>query len=498
MDPSLTPEDAWRPLPPAEWDAAAAGHLLRRAGWTARPEDVRQALADGPGGTLDRLFPAQPALWPLPDSVARFEETRIARLRLVSQAPPGERRLLQREEREHAQAAVQDMAIRWLEFAAQPGNSAFAKWVLMLGDVFVVASEKVRNPAFLHRHFDILARGGLGRAPDLAKAVSRSPAMVVYLDLNENRREAPNENFARELFELFLLGEGNYTERDIKEAARAFTGYRVRPALGEFFYAGRQHDDGDKTIFGRTGPFTGDDVIDLAFGLPAAAVRMPRKLAAVYLSDQPIPAGHLEALGAAWRGEGDFDLGWLARRFFGSRIFFDPAFRSNLIKSPVQFHLGLVQDLGLAVVPLARYTLNPLRQMGQVPFNPPNVRGWLGGRNWINSSTLAARRNLVEMLFTPINPDALNADEVRDLADGFAAGAGNLTVGDDFTAPFEGLGPAEAASGMTGRFAAVAPRPEFVRGLADFIAGSGGGPSRRLRERRALATVLESPEYQLC
>ena len=208
MDPSLTPEDAWRPLPPAEWDAAAAGHLLRRAGWTARPEDVRQALADGPGGTLDRLFPAQPALWPLPDSVARFEETRIARLRLVSQAPPGERRLLQREEREHAQAAVQDMAIRWLEFAAQPGNSAFAKWVLMLGDVFVVASEKVRNPAFLHRHFDILARGGLGRAPDLAKAVSRSPAMVVYLDLNENRRGGAERELRPRALRALCPGRG--------------------------------------------------------------------------------------------------------------------------------------------------------------------------------------------------------------------------------------------------------------------------------------------------
>ena len=90
----------------------------------------------------------------------------------------------------------------------------------------------------------------------------------------------------------------------------------------------------------------------------------------------------------------------------------------------MQFHLGLVQDLGLAVVPLARYTLNPLRQMGQVPFNPPNVRGWLGGRNWINSSTLAARRNLVEMLFTPINPDALNADEVRDLGRRIRSGRG--------------------------------------------------------------------------
>src|SRR4029077_9127772 len=137
-------------------------------------------------------------------------------------------------------------------------------WVLFLSDVYVVSAEKIRNTAHLFEHFDILARHGLGPAPALTKAVSRSPAMVIYLDLNQSQRRAPNENFARELFELFVLGEGNYTEQDIKEAARAFTGYRAQPLDGGFRYVENQHDPTDKTVFGKTGKFTGDEVIDLA------------------------------------------------------------------------------------------------------------------------------------------------------------------------------------------------------------------------------------------
>jgi uncharacterized protein (DUF1800 family) len=498
VNPSLSPEEAWQELPGGDWDLDAARHLLRRAGWTASAASAETAAREGLGPTLDRLFPAMPEFWPMPESVGQFESQRIAGLPSELRAPPGEKRLLQKEERERAQAALQDMSIRWLRFAALPENAPFAKWVLMLSDVYVVAAEKVRNPYFLYRHFDILARGALGRAPDLSKAVSRSPAMVIYLDLNENRRGAPNENFARELFELFLLGEGHYSENDIKEAARAFTGYRVRPALGDFAFARNQHDGGLKTVFGRTGPFTGDEVIDLAYGLQPAEVRLPRKLAGFYLSDEPLPGAHLAALGSQWREDGDFRLHWLARKFFGSRIFFAPEFRGRFIKSPFQYYLGLLQDLDLAVVPLPRYALGPLRQMGQVPFNPPNVRGWLGGRNWINSSTLAARRNLVEMLFAPINPEVLNADEQRVLAGESAQGWGPMTVGESQLAPIEALDPGAAASRIAGSYPAVAPRLEFTRALGEFIAGGADEPGRRLRCRRAVATVLESPEYQLC
>src|SRR5471032_2786255 len=259
---SVSPWDAWQPLPAGEWNADAARHLLRRAGWTARPADVEQAVHDGLAATLDRLFPAEPVRMAKPRMVERLAADEPALARNSQQMTGDEKIRAQREIQERARLALQDLSIKWLQQAARPAGAAFAKWVLFLSDVYVISAEKIRNTAHIFEHFDVLARHGLGPAPALTKAVSRSPAMVIYLDLNQSQKRAPNENFARELFELFVLGEGNYSEKDIKEAARAFTGYRAQPFQGAFRYAPGQHDRGPKTVFGQSGPFTGDDVID--------------------------------------------------------------------------------------------------------------------------------------------------------------------------------------------------------------------------------------------
>src|SRR5581483_7267817 len=147
--------------------------------------------------------------------------------------------------------------------------------------------------------------------------------------------------------------------------------------------------------------------------------------------------------GGAWRAAG-FELRVLARQFFGSRLFYAPEFRGNFLKSPIQFYLGAVQDFGLDVAPLPRLTLNPLRQMGQWLFYPPNVRGWVGGRNWINSATIKARRQLVEMLFAPINEKALNADELIDLIAARSNGISNFTVSEAMLHPLVEMDPSAA------------------------------------------------------
>ena len=496
---SQLPATAWQPLPEAEWNADAARHLLRRAGWTARREEVERAQHEGLAATLDRLFPASPPLFPEPVQVARLaEDLPVFAERERAAETPEDRRLIQRERRERAQTAIQDMSLRWLAYAAQPENAAFAKWVLFLSDIYVVGFDKVQNPPFLWQHFDLLARAGLGPAPALAKAVSRSPAMMLYLDLNQNRREAPNENFARELFELFILGEGNYSERDIKEAARAFTGYRLRPATGEVVFVASQHDNGPKTVFGHTGNLNGDQVIDLAYGTPAAGAFVPHELVKFYLSDAMLPAEYLQALGEGWRTEGGYDLRWLARRFFGSRLFYAPEFRGEFIKSPVQFYLGLVQDLGLNVVPLPRFVLNPLRQMGQVLYTPPNVRGWVGGRAWVNSASLAARRTMVEFLFSPIDERKLNADEQLDLVAAHTNGADRFTFADANLKPLAALSAPAAVQALETDYLPIPSEPTFSASLAEFIA-EGAPPAEQTRRlRRAVITLLQSPEYQLC
>lgn len=497
MQPMPTPTEAWEPLPAADWNADSARQLLRRAGWSAPPAEITRATGEGMAATLERLFPAQPVLFPQPRLVAHLQEEVPAIARGLAQAQAGpEKRRLQREARERTQLAIQDMSLKWLHYAAQPANAAFAKWTLFLGDVYVVSVEKVKNAALIWGHSDLLARHAFGPAPALAKAVSRSPAMINYLDLNQSRRGAPNENFARELFELFLLGEGNYSEQDIKEAARAFTGYRQQ--FGVFREARAQHDPSVKTVFGKTGPFTGDDVIELAFQQPAAGAFLPHELVKFYLSDTPLPPGYLRELGTWWH-HSHYDLRALALRFFGSRLFYAPGFRGDFIKSPIQLYLGLVQDLQLSVAPLPRSVLVPLRQMGQMLFNPPNVRGWVGGRNWINSATLAVRRQLVEALFAPIREDNLNADEQIELVAARANGTSNFTAADSLFAPLLRLDPAAATDQLLANFLALPAAPPFRDSVRKFLAAdpAQGTPTLR-RLRRATVTLLQSPEYQLC
>lgn len=483
----------WAPLPAAQWDAAAARHLLRRAGWTARPEDVERALAEGLPQTLERLFGAKPMARLNPPLLARFETDApdLAEKARIATGP--DKRVAQKELRERSQAALQDLRIAWLRMAGEPEQAARAKWQLFLSDVYVVSAEKVHNPLFIRQHFEILSAHGSGPAPALTKAIARSPAMARYLDLEQSRREAPNENFARELFELFVLGEGHYTERDIKEAARAFTGYRVRPDTGEFHLVARQHDAGEKTIFGRQGRFGGDEVIDLAYAQPAAAEFLPGELMRFYLSETPLPAAERAELGAIWRTQ-DFDLGALARTFFGSRRFFAAEFRGNFIKSPLQFYFGLVQDLGLTVPPLARYTLFPLRRMGQELFQPPNVRGWVGGRSWINSATLAARRQLVQQMFAPIREETLNADELRALTEARSDTPGSFTVPADWAGVRAKQRPAVMAEDLVTTLNGREPDPAMRTALVEFLRerpGAGG-------VRDAAIALLQSPEYQLC
>lgn len=409
-----------------------------------------------------------------------------------------ERRRLQRRQRIEGRDALNDLGIAWLQRAADPRYAAYEKFVLFLQDIFVVAPPKVRNPAMLYQHQQLLRALGKERYPDLCKAVTRSPAMVVYLDLQQSRIGQPNENFARELFELFTLGEGNYTEKDVKEAARAFTGYGQNQ--GEFVFRPRAHDRGRKTVFGITGIDTGDDVIDAIYRTEAAADFLPRELIRFYLTDRPLPADYVTALGRQWRRD-SFDTGKLLERFFASRLFFDPTLRSDLIKSPTQFYVGLLHDLELDVAPIPRFTLNFLRQMGQPFFTPPNVRGWVGGQLWINSSTLAARRACVEFALTPLNRDRLNADEQQDLAAAETRSGSplQLTVSDTFLARLAALDPADAVGTILDQLFPLALDDSFREAVTEQFSAARRAPGEHHAGlRQFLSLLLQSPQYHLC
>lgn len=492
MQPPLTPTQAWEPLPKAQWNEETARHLLRRTGWSAHPEAVARAVSEGLPATLDRLFPAKPPPFARPGLVEK-ERERLPefRERLRSASTEMRRREIQREQREASRLANTELSLQWLQQAATPAHSAFEKWLLFLGDVYVVGVEKVRGSNLIFNHYDILRQGALGPAPALTKAVSRSVAMILYLDLQRSVRQAPNENFARELMELFTLGQGNYTENDIKQAAKAFTGYRI--AQEEFRFDRRQHDDGPKTVFGKTGRFDGDNVIDLIYRQPAAGTFLPREMTRFYLTDNVPDAAYFAPLGTWWRDR-KYNLRELCHRYFSSSVFHHPAYRANYIKSPIHYQLGLLQDLQLDVAPVARATLAPLRQMGQQPFNPPNVRGWVGGKLWINSSTLAARRLFVQSLFTPMGEDQMNADEKAALKAARESGHTRFTVDNEFLRTFDASGVDATADRLIARFLAAEPDKEYRAALRGFLKGGPLLP----RLRGATIALLETPEYQLC
>ncbi|MCC5840758.1 MAG: DUF1800 family protein [Opitutales bacterium] len=398
------------------------------------------------------------------------------------------RQQMQRRERE-AYAAY---GLEWLAFARDPRHSAKEKLVLFFQNVWVVAFQGVRTASAL-RDYHARIRGGLGGSyPALCKSLARSPAMVRCLNLNQSRKGAPNENFARELFELFTLGEGNYSEQDVKEAARALTGYTFASDGAVRFVRGR-HDAGVKTIFGQRGAFDLDGLIDLIFRQSAAARFLPNELARFYLAEEGLPDEVLAPLAEGWRASG-YSIPWLVRAFFNADVFHDERYRGNLIKSPIHFYLGLLQDLDLDVFPSPRLSLNPLRTMGQAFFNPPNVRGWVGGRQWISSATLAARTQLVHALFEDPRRLRLNADEEEALARARAAGKGRFTVDPQWLAELGRMDDAELARVLAERLHAD-PQPEALQPLLREVAAGLRGRARGIA---CLTIALCCPAYHLC
>jgi uncharacterized protein (DUF1800 family) len=294
-----------------------------------------------------------------------------------------------------------------------------------------------------------------------------------------------------------VLGEGNYNENDIKESAKAFTGYRAK---GErFFLSNQQHDSGVKSIFDNTGRFSGDDVIDIAYRQPAASTFLPREMAKFYLTSDEISNEYFDELGKVWSSK-NHSLRALLGLFFGSNLFYSKLYKHNYIKSPIQFYCGLVQDTGIKASPLQRLVTVPLRSMGQMPFYPPNVRGWVGGKNWINSSTIQARRQTVENLFAVLDEKTLNADEKRLLNDAKQIGNPTFTFSESSLAELSKLDAATAANVLCNRFISK-PSPQLVSNIQKFLGTPTLKKERNIptfRLKRAAVTILQSPEYQLC
>jgi uncharacterized protein (DUF1800 family) len=220
--------------------------------------------------------------------------------------------------------------------------------------------------------------------------------MLIWLDNAGSRKQAPNENFAREVMELFTLGEGHYTEQDVKEAARAFTGMSIDRDSGEFRWRPAFHDRGVKTVLGKSGAFDGDDVLDILLARPETAEFIVGKLWREFISPAPDLA-EVRRLAALWRDAG-YEIKPLLRAMLLSPAFWSPENRQALIKSPVDLVVGTMRTYEMRPMDM-RPAVLACAGLGQNVFSPPNVKGWPGGETWINAATLLGRRQWLERVF---------------------------------------------------------------------------------------------------
>jgi uncharacterized protein (DUF1800 family) len=367
-----------------------ARHLLNRTSFAASPEDIAAFGRLTRRQAVDRLLASAPdvAATPPPAWVNEpFQSLR--RFRTMSAE---ERKLAQRE------VLQQSFALQswWLTEMLATRAPLAEKMTLFWHNHFATSFQKVRSPQLLYRQNALLRSHALGNFGDLLRAVAQDPAMLLYLDNAASRKEQPNENFARELMELFTLGEGQYSEQDIKEAARAFTGWSVDPETGDFLFRRAVHDDGVKTVLGRTGSFDGAAVLDILLAQPQTAEFVVGKLWREFVS--PVPdATEVRRIARAFRESG-YDIRAALKALLVADAFYAPQNRAALIKSPVELVVGTLRQFDFRTGEILPFVVTA-NQLGQRLFAPPNVKGWPGGEAWINSTTFLARKAFLERLF---------------------------------------------------------------------------------------------------
>lgn len=479
-----------------EFGYKQARHLLNRAGFGGPRWQVEALVRMGLEKSVDLLVDYQDAPEPdvgdagidadyiRPPTREELIQIRDAR-RNQDQAAiaryQGEQQRRQRMDR----GQLTEMRRWWLARMISTARPLEEKLTLFWHGHFASNYRSVRDSYLLFRQNELFREHANGNFATLAGRIVRDPAMLKFLNNDRNNKARPNENLARELMELFTLGEGNYTERDIKQGARALTGYTVRD--NDFAFARRNHDMDDKTIFGKTGDYDGDDFVALCLQQPSCASYITGKLYAYFVSDLPNGMDEnaksvVEQLAGQFVSE-NHELKPMLKTLFKSRHFYDDQIIGNMIKSPAQLVAGSVRILQTPVRDL-NVLLDGMNLMGQQLFEPPTVAGWDGGRAWINTSTLFVRQNLATFLITGRLPNG--AQVVEKPYD-------PLTVAE----ALEGATADEGAKVLIDALLACDVHAERTTELRSLLSQSSDKlTAESVRDGLLLTTTM--PEYQLC
>jgi hypothetical protein len=432
--------DDLSPIAKAEWDYDKAAHLIERAGFGATPEEIERLATLTPERAVAQLVNYEAidnnALKPFDESgiwdkgmdpfpPSRAEAVRLARDRGEGlgekMLPPGSPRRLQPIVDKFFyglyanQIETQRLGLWWAHRMLATRRPLEEKLTLFWHGHFATGENKVRDYRMMLQQNLMLRANASGRLQDLLVGILKDPAMLVFLDNGENVKSHPNENFGRELLELFSMGVGNYTEHDVREAARAFTGWTNDVLTYKFDAA--QHDFGEKTFLGHTGAFNGDDIIRIILEQPVTGEFVAGKIYRYFVRDDISPAVRTQ-LGREFKQSG-YQIKPLMTRILLSRDFYSPASYATQIKSPAHLVVSTYRKMGLRQVPTIPDFGRMTGGLGQSLFDPPNVAGWAGGRTWITPATLLQRGNMFrDVLFPDVKnfrpPDrAMSATDQR-------------------------------------------------------------------------------------
>ena len=410
------PNEVGRPV--NRTDIALMGHLLRRAGFGATRDELEAFAAKGYEATVEELLEPRDAR-SLPDDLIRRYHVDQSELRVVDSA-----------------------ASYWLYRMITTDAPLQEKMALFWHGLFSTGERKVNQAKTLLSQIDTFRRFGLGDFRALLVEVSRDPAMIYWLDNNDNHRDAINENYGRELLELFSMGIGNYTEQDVKECARAFTGWTIQNAefmalkshkasiwpygrvAWQFEYRADDHDDRQKTFMGEAGPFKGEDVIDIIARNPATARFIGTRLFQFFVADEVDEEGEalIDELQQSYFDSG-YEIRSVMRTLLKSRLFKSDKARFARVKSPVEMVAGtlrLAQEFQGPKLEIREAAL-AIGYMGQELLNPPSVEGWHEGAEWVDSGALVERVNFAAKYLGDVERPG-----VREIIDGLASMNGGL------------------------------------------------------------------------
>ncbi len=378
--------------------------------------------------------------------------------------------------------------VQWIQRMANPMESALVERMSLFWHGHFACRTLVSKLAV--NQLNTIRKHALGHFRDLLLAIAQDPSMIRYLNNQQNKKGSPNENFARELMELFTIGRGNYTEQDIKESARAFTGWSSN-LQGEYVFRMRQHDYGQKTFFGKTGNFNGEDIIDMLLERKETALFITRKIYRYFVNTKVDEAIVQDLADTFYKS--DYDIGKLMRTIFTSDWFYDSRNQGTKIKSPIEFMAGLMRQLNVDFEdPMSLIFVQ--KALGQMLFNPPNVAGWPGGKNWIDNSTLMLRLNLTAYLFNAAEVNMRTKDEFEALNRGKAQRKLKATVDLQPIVKWAGALAENEAFANLSDWLLSQPNPIQASSIKAFLKDR----SKDTFVQTSVATMLSLPEYQMC